>query len=697
MIKQNLFINLIGFKLKNEKVPISFFDQEKPGFSRLGLKQLPIELPGLKEFMAEKPDKVLYCDFSSCADADYQCDVDLKKNKNFSIKYYRFHWRRILEGRGYVLMNNMVKDLELWKRTPHNDDNLSSFYQAFSIRLQLGRVSHEPEMAIMDQGLKRISKLSMAEIEDYQPSDFRKLFYRDILYGSFDDLPEEARLNLNEVYPKINQNMEKKFGKLVYGRNDNKYLTIGKNLKEFKNELLGLEEIKTFFQITNDGWLKVPDSKVFFVNDASKNILLGANRDHTALSPKTALLKHGPVKSPPKPVIIFHIFFENDKEYAMRVFKEFKGFKDNLPNMEPRFIKDDTKKSLYDFVRMKYESDKRLAIILTPENPLEQVKSRLDEMMLDHEKSQYMAIYVSPVNKDDRDSGLYSFYYKLKEILLKYHIQSQVIYKEKLLHKDFDKYYKINIATAILAKAGGIPWDISHQTTDELIVGVGAFKSVELDTQYLGSAMSYKPNVGFQHFNCVSRNETAALSIQIKLMIQEFIKENKDIKSLTIHFYKTMSQQELKPIQSILYNLGYPDLPVYIVSINKTLDNDYIVFNRDSAELMPYSGTIVQIGHLQYLLFNNTNYANARYTSIESYNLPVKMSISSTHPENLENKELVKHLIDQIYQFSRLYYKSVKQQNLPVTITYPEMLAMIFPHFKSRDLPDFAKSSAWFL
>jgi hypothetical protein len=41
----------------------------------------------------------------------------------------------------------------------------------------------------------------------------------------------------------------------------------------------------------------------------------------------------------------------------------------------------------------------------------------------------------------------------------------------------------------------------------------------------------------------------------------------------------------------------------------------------------------------------------------------------------------VKELIDQVYQFSRIYWKSVKQQGLPVTIKYPEMIAEIIPHF----------------
>jgi hypothetical protein len=50
-----------------------------------------------------------------------------------------------------------------------------------------------------------------------------------------------------------------------------------------------------------------------------------------------------------------------------------------------------------------------------------------------------------------------------------------------------------------------------------------------------------------------------------------------------------------------------------------------------------------------------------------------------------------------VYQFSRMYWKSISQQNMPVTIMYPEMVAEIFPYFKNPVLSDFGKESLWFL
>lgn len=54
-------------------------------------------------------------------------------------------------------------------------------------------------------------------------------------------------------------------------------------------------------------------------------------------------------------------------------------------------------------------------------------------------------------------------------------------------------------------------------------------------------------------------------------------------------------------------------------------------------------------------------------------------------------------LLNQVYQFSRMYWKSVKQQNLPITTKYPDMVAEIVPHFSEAELPQFGKNNLWFL
>lgn len=81
----------------------------------------------------------------------------------------------------------------------------------------------------------------------------------------------------------------------------------------------------------------------------------------------------------------------------------------------------------------------------------------------------------------------------------------------------------------------------------------------------------------------------------------------------------------------------------------------------------------------------------------EMYSLSTKnlLFISQAYLQGYPTR--IYQLIDQIYQFSRMYRKSTNQQSLPVTIKYPEMVAEIYPYFQHDKLPDFGKESLWFL
>jgi hypothetical protein len=75
----------------------------------------------------------------------------------------------------------------------------------------------------------------------------------------------------------------------------------------------------------------------------------------------------------------------------------------------------------------------------------------------------------------------------------------------------------------------------------------------------------------------------------------------------------------------------------------------------------------------------------------------LEISLACSESGMLDDMDLVEQLIDQVYQFSRMYWKSTDQQSLPVTIKYPEMVAQIYPYFQHDKLPDFGKENLWFL
>ena len=306
-----------------------------------------------------------------------------------------------------------------------------------------------------------------------------------------------------------------------------------------------------------------------------------------------------------------------------------------------------------------------------------------------------MGIYLTPHPKETTDKVIHNLYYKIKFELLKYDITSQVIETSTVISSGFN-YSLPNIAIAILAKLDGVPWRLHRAIYNELIVGVGAFKSKSFASRYIASAFCFSNDGRFKGFLCYSAHSTIKLAGSIREAVENFIEQNNQVDRLVIHFYKKMSRRDIEPIVQVLRNLGL-DIPVIVISIFKTESRDIVVFDKQCAELIPNSGTYVNIGRNQFLLCNNTRYGNTMPGKMEGYPFPVKLNLYSTDEKILEDSSLVNDLIDQVYQFSRMYWKSVTQQNLPVTVKYPEMVAEIYPHFESNNIPDFGKNNLWFL
>ena len=124
------------------------------------------------------------------------------------------------------------------------------------------------------------------------------------------------------------------------------------------------------------------------------------------------------------------------------------------------------------------------------ENPVAEIEQKLSQRTIDPDVK-YIAIYITPYNKYEADLQKREIYYKVKELLLKRRITSQCIEANKVMEQGENYVYSLpNIAVAILAKLDGIPWRLNTPIRNELIVGVGAFKNIATDVQYIGSAFS---------------------------------------------------------------------------------------------------------------------------------------------------------------------------------------------------------------
>jgi hypothetical protein len=166
-------------------------------------------------------------------------------------------------------------------------------------------------------------------------------------------------------------------------------------------------------------------------------------------------------------------------------------------------------------------------------------------------------------------------------------------------------------------------------------------------------------------------------------------------RAVIIHYYKKLRREEGEQIEMMLKQ-NDQQCPVYVVNMVTAVNDDLIAFDASKSDFMPASGTYVHLRDTQFLLYNNERYSDYGKADIL---FPIKLTITSanTNTGGILTKEDTIDIITQVYQFCRLYWKSVKMQNVPITIAYPEFVAEYVPHFNDEDLPEFGKHNLWML
>lgn len=694
MPNHDYFFNILTFDW-SQKTQNFYFGLEEIGHCQKIHKSIfPNEIESIFPGITTDGTENIYTTFTGEREGFEALEIDLSNdNPAFAKRYYdrqlNYYFRVIKEQ---IVKVGFIKENQVWlpisksETMPGKIEGPFDFYERFSLKVQIRSLSDFPEIQLSYDGLSKVLKKSLADIiHDISPANFKKVLYNGQLYR-FDSLAENGIVDFENVHPVVNTKLFLALGFQFpppSKKKKNKYTFYLNKISEFKKDYLDTEEFKAIIPLHQDGFLKVNPSTINRTNQESNQLLFGNGKLNIA--PYYGIKEGGPYANTPFSKIHFFLIFHKDHLIAAKKINEYLGT--NFGWF----------KGLSRFVKILFHTEHGFSIQFTDkENPLPQIEQILDSRSFNPDLK-YFAIYITPFAKESATPLQKMVYYRVKEMLLKRNIGSQVIDPVKMAQQGQDFTNSLtNISVAILAKLKGIPWRLQTPVKKELIVGVGAFRHVDLDVQYIGSAFSFNNNGSFNRFEYFMKHELDILAGSISNQIREYVAVNNTPERLIIHFYKTMSEEEIQPILTALENLGL-SIPVFIITINKTLSRDLIAFNKELEGLMPQSGTYLSIGSNKYLLFNNTRYTTGVIKATEAWHFPIKLKIDCTHKKQLREVRVINDLIDQVYQFSRMYWKSVSHQNLPVTIKYPEMVAQIAPHFESPEIPYFGKDNLWFL
>lgn len=686
MTEPNLKFNALPFEWPNEKISFYFSDIIAEG-SKLHPSLFPNDIEKIFPKIKKDGTELLYVKFLTRHEDFKILNIDLKTENPHLVKRY---YNRLLnqyfsQTLGLPVKVNFIKDNQIWILFETNDS--CTIYDKFSLKIQLNILTDKPTLLVSYDGQSKVSSLNYSELikELVPPMAVNWMVFEDQLIRKVYCTPNN-NYDFSKCYPVYNKGICTALNlPFTKPKTDNKFARYVNKINSFIENYLSKQSFKDVIPIDSE-YLSVSQELIGYTSPKKEELLFGNNT--IGRTPKFDFKKNKPYQSSPKEHIhLFFIYYKND-------FNDVKDINDHFSKGLDWF------KGLSGFANLNVHTEAGFSIQIPDySNPLAFIESELGNRTFLTDVT-YIAVYITPFGAFESNKPKRDIYFKLKEILLKRSIISQVIDVNKMREsRNYGWIYSLtNIAIGMLAKLDGKPWILNAAKNNDLLVGVGAFLNIESSVRYVGTAFSFSNEGIFNKFEYFIKDNTDLLAGSIEDAVQNYVKENKEISKLVIHFYKKMSEKDLEPIMKKLENLdlGFP-LPVFIVSINKTESEDIIAFDTNWDQLMPYSGTYIKIGDYRYLLFNNTRYKDTKFDNADNILFPIKLKIQCSNPSLLENQETIQELIDQVYQFSRIYWKSVKNQNLPVTIKYPELLAQIAPRFDSNVVPLFGQDKLWFL
>lgn len=722
---EKLFLNALPFTYPAEPVTFYFSDHDVEEIPLVPLKSdqlITDEIIGL--FPGLKPGQTIYTSFTRNVAGFKPLAIDFNDPVNYYLvkRYYNKEIRMFFRKRNCITESTFVNDTQVWLSTkdkPKKAIKGCSYFDRYTIKVSYDVYRKTPLLVVSYDSPGKIWKTSVQRLlntyngaaddpfSESGPSPLGML-KRVLVYEPLDKEEKKRKFTLTRydkirsndfsksgvdlwhVYPIVNNELAHYLG-FESEEEDNPWEKANrytKNLPKIEAFVEGFLKNEDFRRIVpvGDDFISVEAGQV---DRNSKNLVFAGGQ--MGVIPRNCL-NNGPLKGPDATNIkIMLIAHENQKQLAIDIDKY-------LHDGYGRFV------GLPTYLNMDYSHKK--GILFKSDSPYDEIKAALEERLKDKDTGERIfALYLTPISKNTKSYDDRLTYYKVKELLLHHNIELQCVEADKALQaltRDSRKgtnYFGStlqNMAIAINAKLGGTPWRIAVPAKRELVVGVGAFKNTHTGAKYIGSAFSFDNTGSFNSFEYFQQNELDELAGSISTAVRRFRNTIENPSRLIIHYYKDMREEEVQRIEEELNNLDL-DIPIYIVTINKTESEDIFVFDRQCDDRMPYSGRFVNLGGYKYLLCNNTRYEGS-YSKPESYPFPVKLKIWSPNDPDSLDQQTIQGLIDQVYQFSRIYWKSVSQQNLPVTTKYPEMVAEIAPYFTDQTfLSDNDSNTLWFL
>lgn len=318
-------------------------------------------------------------------------------------------------------------------------------------------------------------------------------------------------------------------------------------------------------------------------------------------------------------------------------------------------------------------------------------------------------------------SDAHNPYLVAKAILLSHGIPVQEAKVSTLTANEYSLQHTFrNIATALYAKMGGVPWTVDHGETvdDELVVGIGNAelsgsrfekrqRHIGITTVFRGDGNYLLSNVSkecrYEDYPQVLRESTVAVLREVK-------QRNNWLPGQTVrivfHAFKPLKKVEVADIIASSVKEVGSEQTIEFAFLNISQDHSFTLLdmaqrgitwkNQTKGVYVPRRGLTVQVGRYTRLVTSTGPQMVKRANLALPRPLLIHLHKQSTYRD-------LSYLSEQVLNFTTLSWRSTLPSEKPVTILYSSLIAELLGRLKSVDdwspavLNTKLRNSKWFL
>jgi hypothetical protein len=275
-------------------------------------------------------------------------------------------------------------------------------------------------------------------------------------------------------------------------------------------------------------------------------------------------------------------------------------------------------------------------------------------------------------------------YYEAKSMFARLGIPTQMVTSELLADEREFQWSIANIALAMFAKLGGVPWVVEAPPNEsDLIVGVGRaeVRRGTANERIFGYAVTFTSNGAYRHlwgFTPAGDEATygARLEEALTSALTEDVDRDQPFERLVVHLTKRTGRREIEAVRTAIEHARVPLKAAFVRLDDSTL---YDIADGGTDTLAPPKGLAVRLSARRVLL---------QAEGLGPLGPPEGPILLELDERSDVGSEAVDGLAEQAFRLALANWRAFNARSQPVTLAYGELLAKLVGYLEEVETWD---------